>query len=133
MRAHLSARGFDRLDAGVVFFGANRYRTPHSMLTQLRNWRRIVHDLQSSDGYLWHRSYWRFPLTIGLVVAFRDRVSLLRYARHEEHQTAMRWSTDGEHVQAGFIRMHTPIESASEGNGEDTPATNPDGGTHENN
>lgn len=106
----------DRLDAGVVFVGANLYRTPIAMVMQIANWRKIARELRASDGYIWHRSYWRFPLSIGLVVGFRDRASLLRYARQDEHKRAMRWAYDERHLRAGFIRIHSARGPVSETN-----------------
>ena len=105
MRTADFSRGPRHARAEVVFIGANHYRSPLALLQQLAMWPRIVRELKASDGYLWHRSYWQFPLVIGLAVGFRDRSSLLRYARQDEHRRAMHWSTDEGHTNAGFIRM----------------------------
>ncbi|MEH0059673.1 hypothetical protein [Auritidibacter ignavus] len=88
------------------------------MIQQILVWPPLGRRLRNAPGYLWHRSYFEFPLRIGLVVAFESRSALMEFAKTDEHRAIMHWlvGTD-EHsghlpsgptanpVVGGFIRI----------------------------
>ncbi|WP_022871884.1 hypothetical protein [Nesterenkonia alba] len=109
--------------AGAVFLGQNEYRTPKGFLQQLILWPPLARRLKQAPGYLWHLSYYRFPLRIGLVVAFETREQLYEFAKTDEHQAIMHWlvgtdensgtwpaDPDSAPVLGGFIRTYTADE-----------------------
>ncbi|GAB3193208.1 hypothetical protein [Nesterenkonia suensis] len=76
---------------GALFLGCNEYRTPKAFAEQLITWAPLARALKNAPGYLWHRSYYEFPLRIGLVVCFDSRQSLMAFAKAPEHQAIMHW------------------------------------------
>lgn len=101
-----------------MFLGQNEYRSLKDLLTQLRLWPPLAKRLRQAPGYLWHRSYFQFPLRIGLVVAFTSRESLMEFAKTDEHRAIMHWlvgtdqhsgsqpaDPDATPVLGGFIRI----------------------------
>lgn len=112
MRSNDFSAGPPQARATSFFLGCNRYRTPLSMLGQLTQWPPVARALRKHPGYLWHRSYYQFPFGIGLMVGFRDRESLLDFARTPEHRKIMDWLVGGEKTPAkgGFIRLLTAEE-----------------------
>ncbi|MGQ7788557.1 hypothetical protein [Nesterenkonia sp. K-15-9-6] len=76
---------------GALFLGCNEYRSPRAFLEQLVTWGPLAKALKNAPGYLWHRSYYEFPLRIGLVVCFESRESLMAFAKAPEHHAIMHW------------------------------------------
>ncbi|MDZ5078802.1 hypothetical protein [Nesterenkonia sp. HG001] len=76
---------------GALFLGCNEYRSPKAFAEQLITWAPLGRALKRAPGYLWHRSYYEFPLRIGLVVSFESRESLMEFAKMPEHQAIMHW------------------------------------------
>lgn len=119
MRAHdFSGIPVPQGHTGAVFVGMNEYRRPWHLAEQVLVWLPLVRRLKKTPGYLWHLSYFRPPLRIGLVVGFESRDALLEFARTDEHHAIMHWlvGTDSESgarpadpdsapVKAGFIRI----------------------------
>ncbi|MGP6172681.1 hypothetical protein [Corynebacterium sp. A21] len=107
MRSKDFSAGPPQAQAECFFLGCNRYRGPLAMLGQLRQWPPVAKALKAHPGYLWHRSYYQFPFGIGLMVGFRDRDSLMDFARTPEHHQIMDWLVGGESTPAkgGFIRI----------------------------
>lgn len=107
MRSNDFSAGPPQARAESFFLGANRYRSPLSMAGQVRRWPAVARALKDHPGYLWHRSYYEFPMGIGLFVAFDSRDSLLAFARTPEHHEIMKWLVGGDsaHARAGFIRI----------------------------
>lgn len=107
MRSNDFSAGPPQAQAECFFLGCNRYNSPLAMLGQLREWWPVVKALKRHPGYLWHRSYYQFPLGIGLMVGFRDRDSLMEFARTPEHHKIMHWLVGGDKAPAkgGFIRI----------------------------
>lgn len=107
MRSQDFSAGPPQARAEAFFLGANRYRTPVAMASQVRRWPKVVKALKHHPGYLWHRSYVEFPLVIGLFVAFDSKDSLLAFARTPEHHEIMMWLVGGGDdalARGGFIR-----------------------------
>lgn len=114
---------------GSMFLGQNEYRSPQAMAGQLLRWPPLARRLKASPGYLWHRSYFRFPRGIGLIVCFDSRESLMEFAKTPEHHAIMHWlvGTDEDSeshsadpsrapAKAGFIRI-LQAESVGYANG----------------
>lgn len=111
MRTTDFSASLPQAQAESLFLGCNVYRSPLAMVDQVIRWPKIVRALRRSPGYLWHRSYYEFPNRIGLLVAFRTRDELMRFARTPEHRELMVWlagdreSGDPGPVEGGFIRI----------------------------
>jgi hypothetical protein len=93
--------------ATAMFVGATRYRSPRSVLAQTADYIRMVRDMKRMRGYLWHKVYWQFPLTLGTIAFFTDKDAMLRFARSRYHRKLMVWVTDGtRNATGGFIRLY---------------------------
>jgi hypothetical protein len=93
--------------ATAMFVGATRYRGLFSLITLTLNWMRMVRDMKRMKGYLWHKVYWEYPLTLGTMAFFADRDALLRFARSRYHRKLMMWVTDGtKNATGGYIRLY---------------------------
>jgi len=93
--------------ATAMFVGATRYSGPLALVRLSVNYLRMVRDMKRMKGYLWHKVYWQFPLTLGAVAFFTDRDALLRFARSRHHRKLMLWLTDGRrNAKGGFIRLY---------------------------
>lgn len=108
---------------GAVFIGMNTYRRPWHLAEQVMMWAPLARRLKKAPGYLWHLSYFRFPMRIGLVVGFESREALMQFATTDEHHAIMHWliGTDADSgarsanpakapVKGGFIRILTADE-----------------------
>lgn len=94
------------VDAGAMFVGATRYRGPHSWAVLARDWYPMVAAMRRMRGYVWHRTYWQAPFTLGTLAFFRTRDDLLVFARLPAHRHLMQWITrDRRHGTGGFIRL----------------------------
>lgn len=100
--------------AGAFFFSCNYYHSPLGMVRQVIRWPKLSARLRATPGYLWHRSYYQFPLGIGLLVGFDTQESLKEFARTPEHVELMHWllpeDPDQEVAKGGFIRILVPQE-----------------------
>ncbi|QGU07947.1 hypothetical protein COCCU_10140 [Corynebacterium occultum] len=108
MRSNDFSAGPPQAKAECFFLGCNRYTSPLRMLGQLRQWPPVARALKKHPGYLWHRSYYQFPLGIGLMVGFQDRDSLMDFARTPAHRKIMTWLVGGGDkapAKGGFIRI----------------------------
>jgi hypothetical protein len=93
--------------ASAMFVGATRYRSPLSILAHGLMWLRLVRDMKRMRGYLWHKVYWQFPLTLGTIAFYTDRDAMLVLARSRHHRRLMAWVTDGtRNATGGFIRLY---------------------------
>jgi hypothetical protein len=94
--------------ATALFIGATRYRGARSVLALTLQWWRLVRQMKRMPGYCWHRVYWEPPFTLGTIALFRDRDSLLRFARSRPHRRLMCHLTDHgpRRATAGFIRLY---------------------------
>lgn len=94
--------------ATAMFIGATRYRGPRALVHLARVWFPMVRNMRRADGYCWHRVWWEPPLTLGTIAFFRDRDSLLAFARSQHHHGLMRWVCDGtRNATGGWIRLYT--------------------------
>jgi hypothetical protein len=98
--------------AGAMFVGATRYASPLAVLTLGPRWFRMVRQMRRMRGYVWHRVYYRAPLTLGTIAFFTDREELLKFARSREHAELVCWLTDTgrKKATAGWIRIYTAEE-----------------------
>ena len=98
--------------AGAMFVGATRYASPLAVLTLGPRWFRMVRQMRRMRGYVWHRVYYRAPLTLGTIAFFTDREALLKFARSREHAELVCWLTDHgrRKATAGWIRLYTADE-----------------------
>jgi hypothetical protein len=94
--------------ATAMFVGATRYRGPRSIIAHSITWYRMTRDMKRMRGYCWHKVYWQFPFTLGVMAFFSDRDALLRFARTRHHRKLMIWVTDGrKNSTGGFIRLYS--------------------------
>src|SRR5512139_2785160 len=108
MRTRDFSRAPAQADAGAMFIGATRYRSPLAILRLVPAWLRMVRDLRRMSGYRWHTVYWEFPFTLGTIAFFADRDAMLRFARSRQHRRLMVWVTDGDrNATGGYIRLYT--------------------------
>jgi hypothetical protein len=107
MRTRDFSQAPTQAQAGAMFIGATRYRSPLAILRLLPVWFRMVRDLRRMSGYRWHKVYWEFPFTLGTIAFFADRDAMLRFARSRYHRRLMMWVTDGtRNATGGFIRLY---------------------------
>lgn len=115
MRTTDFSAGPPQARAGAFFLGCNMYHSPVGMIRQLFRWPKVAAALRAFPGYLWHRSYYHFPLGIGLIVGFDDHEALKAFARTPEHREIMHWLVGTDEpgrapVKGGFIRILTAEE-----------------------
>jgi hypothetical protein len=91
--------------ANAMFVGATRFSGPFAMMRLYTFWRPMVRRLKRSPGYCGHHVWYRFPFTLGTMAFFKDKKSLLLFARSPEHAALMRWVMEPGHAQGGFIRL----------------------------
>ncbi|WP_231916162.1 hypothetical protein [Microbacterium karelineae] len=95
------------LDAGALFFGETRYRSPLSWIAFSRRWVRLVARMSRMRGYRGHRVYWTAPFALGTIAFFADDDAMLAMARGAEHRELMVWLTATDRwATAGFIRFY---------------------------
>lgn len=98
--------------ATAMFVGATSYTSLGSIFTLLGTWFIMVRQMKRMPGYCKHIVYYEPPLTLGTIAFFKDRDSLLRFARSKHHHKLMTWVTGGAQVaDAGFIRLYNAEES----------------------
>lgn len=95
--------------AGAVFVGLTRYRSPWTLILLAPRWRRMLREMRRMKGYVWHKVYWRGPLTLGTIAFFTDADELNKFARTPAHHELICWLTDNgtKRATAGFIRIYT--------------------------
>lgn len=75
--------------------GVNHMSSVWHMISLLRKWPRMRADLKTAHGYVRHRVFFESPLTIGLMVWWRDEFDAWRYAKHSMHEELTNWANNG--------------------------------------
>lgn len=97
--------------ATSMFVGATSYKGVGSIISLLSVWIKMVRQMKKMPGYCKHIVWYEFPFTLGTVAFFKDRDSLLRFARSKYHKDLMIWVTeDGKAADGGFIRLYNAEE-----------------------
>ena len=90
-----------------MFVGATRYKSPISWFRLVRHWKPMMKDLKAEDGYCWHRTFYIPPFTLGTIAAFKDKDSLLNFARSKTHHSLIKWLFSRSSIaNGGFIRIY---------------------------
>ncbi|MEZ0066923.1 hypothetical protein ABIA32_002936 [Streptacidiphilus sp. MAP12-20] len=99
--------------AGAMFVGATRYSSLWAVVSLGPRWFRMVRQMRRMRGYVWHKVYYRAPLSLGTIAFFTDRDELLKFARSREHAELMCWLTDQgrKKATAGWIKIYTADET----------------------
>lgn len=96
--------------ATYEFVGATSFAGPLAMLRLGPRWLRMILRARRSPGYCGSRVFYEFPFTLGTIAFFRDRDSLMRFARSVEHASLMTWVMRPENARGGFIRLYQAEE-----------------------
>ena len=97
--------------ATAMFVGATSYKGIFSTLYLFRTWFKMVRAMQSWPGYCRHFIWYDFPFTLGTIAFFKNKDSMLQFARSKFHQELMIWVTDGDkNADGGFIRLYQAEE-----------------------
>ena len=97
--------------ATAMFVGATSYRGLGSIFYLTTIWFKMINQMKKMPGYCKHFVWYEFPFTLGTIAFFKDRDSLLRFARSKHHSQLMVWVTDGaKNANGGFIRLYNAEE-----------------------
>ena len=75
--------------ATAMFVGATSYRGIKSIFTLTPTWFRMIEQLKKMPGYCRHFVWYDFPFTLGTIAFFKDRDSMLCFARSKHHNELM--------------------------------------------
>ncbi|MBA2558648.1 MAG: hypothetical protein H0V07_01945 [Propionibacteriales bacterium] len=67
---------------------------------------KMTNALKRTPGYVTHKVWYKFPLTIGSFVLFEDLAALTAFTRSKEHKELAAWSLRPGNVRAGFVRIY---------------------------
>ena len=94
-----------------MFVGATKYKSPLSWIRLARRYKLMIKDLRVEEGYCWHRTFYIPPFTLGTIAAFKDKDSLLKFARSKSHHNLIKWlMASGSLADGGFIRIYNADE-----------------------
>lgn len=112
MRTKDFSKSPDVGQATSMFVGATSYKSPLSVLKLMGTWFKMVREMKKMPGYCKHIVWYEAPFTLGTIAFFKDRDSLLTFARSKHHRKIMKWATEDKTVASGeFIRLYNVEES----------------------
>ena len=111
--------------AGVQFLSESVYHSPWALWRFLRRWPALERQLRVAPGFCGIRNWYRFPLTLGMVVFFTDRAALLAFAHDTAHRTAMAWLVEAGVEQANYIRLYDVAPSGYSSGAWQAPSPTP--------
>ncbi|QDO87316.1 hypothetical protein FNH13_02355 [Ornithinimicrobium ciconiae] len=91
--------------AGAVFVGATRYTGPLAWLRLAPGWVRMVRQMKTMPGYVYHRVYYEPPFSLGTLGFFETQDDLMRFARTGQHRELMQWVVGERNATGGYIRV----------------------------
>lgn len=97
--------------ATAMFVGATSYKGLISILKLTGRWFRMISQMKKMPGYCKHFVWYDFPFVLGTIVFFKDKDSMLKFARSKYHNELIIWVTDGgKNANGGFIRLYSAEE-----------------------
>ena len=86
-----------KMDVGSLWVseGVNHLSSYRSLIGMLIRWRAMKKDLVKAEGYVRHRIIFEKPLTVGLMVWWREESNPWQYAKGSVHKELVRWGESG--------------------------------------
>ena len=88
-----------------LFFGGTKYTGIRSLIKLLFVWRRVARKMKSSQGYMGHFIWYRFPFTFGNFSLWDSNENMMAFAQSQEHRAAITWLVKPGTARGAFIRF----------------------------
>ena len=96
----------EQSEALVLVDGANELSGARALWWVVRRWPRLRGELVSAPGYVAHRLWFSFPLTIGLTTWWRDEKALHRFAHMPVHLEFWEWAVRKGSTRGGWLAIY---------------------------
>jgi len=75
----------------VIIDGANQFQGAASLWWVVRHWPALRKEMTAARGYIAHRIWYAFPLTLGITSWWEDENAAYRFAHLPVHRIFWRW------------------------------------------
>ncbi len=86
--------------------GANQFQGPASLWWAVRHWPALRKEMTGARGYIAHRVWYVFPLTLGITSWWQDENAAYRFAHLPVHRTFWRWAASGGKTKGGWLASY---------------------------
>jgi hypothetical protein len=86
--------------------GANQFRDVRALWWVVRYWPRLRNEMMSARGYIAHRIWYVFPLTLGITSWWQDENAAYRFAHLPVHREFWRWAASRGKTRGGWLASY---------------------------
>jgi hypothetical protein len=90
----------------VMIDGANQFQSPAALWWVVRHWPALRKEMTGARGYIAHRIWYAFPLTLGITSWWEDENAAYRFAHLPVHYTFWRWAASGGKTKGGWLASY---------------------------
>ncbi len=86
--------------------GANQFSSPRGLWWVVRRWPALRREMTSARGYIAHRVWYAFPLTLGITSWWQEENAAYRFAHLPVHRDFWRWAVSGGQTRGGWLATY---------------------------
>lgn len=86
--------------------GANQLSGLPALWWVIRRWPRLRDEMTSARGYIAHRIWFVFPLTIGISSWWEDENAAYRFAHMPVHRMFWHWAASSGQTKGGWLASY---------------------------
>jgi hypothetical protein len=90
----------------VMIDGANQFSGPRAVWWVVRHWPELRREMTSARGYIAHRLWYVFPLTLGITSWWEDENAAYRFAHLPVHRQFWKWAASGGNTAGGWLASY---------------------------
>lgn len=94
----------------MLIDGANQLHGVRALLWLVRRWPALRREMTATEGYLAHRLWFAFPLTMGVTSWWADDNAVYRFAHQPEHLRLWRWATGPGRSRGGWLARYRYVD-----------------------
>jgi fumigallin biosynthesis monooxygenase-like protein len=94
----------------VMIDGANQFSGVRALWWVVRRWPKLRKEMTGARGYLAHRVWYAFPLTLGITSWWQDENAAYRFAHLPVHRDFWGWAASGEKTKGGWLATYQYVK-----------------------
>ena len=90
----------------VMVDGANEFGGVAALWWVIRRWPQLRLEMTGARGYVAHRIWYGFPLTLGITSWWADENAAYRFAHLPVHREFWGWAASGGNTKGGWLAFY---------------------------
>lgn len=90
----------------VLLDGANQFASARAAWWVIRRWPSLRREMTSARGYIAHRVWYAFPLTLGITSWWEDENAAYRFAHLPVHREFWLWAVSPGRTRGGWLATY---------------------------